>query len=45
MFTNGPQREGFNLGCKQNFKDIFGKNFFKSILPISTTYIYLFKKF
>jgi len=37
IFANGPQKEGFNLGCKRNYQEIFGTSFFKSILPISTT--------
>ena len=37
MFANGPQREGFNLGSQRNFQEIFGTDFFKAFLPISTT--------
>jgi palmitoyltransferase len=37
IFANGPQKEGFNLGNKRNFQEIFGTNFLKAILPIFTT--------
>ncbi|CAF3524435.1 unnamed protein product [Adineta steineri] len=37
IFESGPQKEGFNLGWKRNFQEIFGTKFFKAIIPISTT--------
>jgi hypothetical protein len=37
IFADGPQKEGFNLGCKQNFQQIFGKTLLKAIIPISTS--------
>jgi palmitoyltransferase len=37
IFSNGPQKEGFNLGSKRNFQEIFGENLLKAILPIFTT--------
>ncbi|CAF3318806.1 unnamed protein product [Rotaria socialis] len=37
VFTNGPQKDGFDLGFKQNFQEIFGNNFMKAIAPIYTT--------
>jgi palmitoyltransferase len=37
IFADGPQKEGFNLGYKQNFQEIFGKNISKALIPISTT--------
>jgi len=37
IFSNGPQKEGFNLGTQRNFQEIFGTSFLKAILPISTT--------
>ncbi|CAF4360119.1 unnamed protein product, partial [Adineta steineri] len=37
MFADGPQKEGFNLGWKQNFQEIFGKDLLGAFIPISTT--------
>jgi hypothetical protein len=37
IFTNGPQKEAFNLGCKQNFQEIFGKKLLPALIPIPTT--------
>lgn len=37
IFANGPQKEGFNLGCKENFHEIFGKNLLRALIPIYTT--------
>ncbi|CAF1595736.1 unnamed protein product [Adineta ricciae] len=37
IFADGPQKEGFNLGCKQNFQEIFGNDLLKAFIPISTT--------
>ncbi|CAF1030403.1 unnamed protein product [Adineta steineri] len=37
MFADGPQKEGFNLGWKQNFQEIFGKDLLRAFIPISTT--------
>ncbi|CAF4580981.1 unnamed protein product, partial [Rotaria magnacalcarata] len=37
IFTNGPQKDGFDLGFKQNFQEIFGNSFMKAIAPIFTT--------
>ncbi|CAF1042365.1 unnamed protein product [Rotaria sordida] len=37
IFSNGPQKNGFNIGCKQNFQEIFGKKFLTAIIPIWTT--------
>jgi len=37
IFVDGPQREGFNLGYKQNFQEIFGKKLLPALIPISTT--------
>ena len=38
IFSNGPQKEGFNLGWKKNFQEIFGRDLEKAILPTFTTY-------
>ena len=37
IFANGPQKEGFNLGSKQNFHEIFGKKLLAALLPVPTT--------
>jgi len=37
IFADGPQKEGFNLGYKQNFQEIFGKNSLRALLPFFTT--------
>ena len=37
IFANGPQKDGFHLGCKQNFQEIFGKRLLPALIPISTT--------
>jgi len=37
IFADGPQKEGFNLGSKQNFQEIFGKKLIPALLPIPTT--------
>jgi len=37
IFVNGPQKEGFNLGSKRNYQEIFGDNILKALIPISTT--------
>ncbi|UJR07683.1 hypothetical protein I4U23_011969 [Adineta vaga] len=37
IFADGPQKDGFNLGCKQNFQEIFGQDLLRAFIPISTT--------
>jgi len=37
IFATGPEKDGFHLGTKRNFQEIFGFNFFRSFLPIFTT--------
>ncbi|CAF5210573.1 unnamed protein product, partial [Rotaria magnacalcarata] len=37
IFSDGPQKDGFNLGYKQNFQEIFGKTLLAAIIPIWTT--------
>lgn len=37
IFATGPEKDGFHLGGKRNFQQIFGLNFFKALVPISTT--------
>ena len=37
IFANGPQQEGFNLGSRQNFHEIFGSNLLKALIPVFTT--------
>ncbi|CAF4932629.1 unnamed protein product, partial [Rotaria sp. Silwood1] len=37
IFSDGPQKDGFNIGCKQNFQEIFGKKILTAIIPIWTT--------
>lgn len=37
IFADGPQKEGFNLGSKLNFQQVFGKNLLHAFIPISTT--------
>lgn len=37
IFTNGPQKYGFDLGWKKNYQEIFGTNIFTSLIPIFTT--------
>jgi len=37
IFANGPQKNGFNLGWKRNYQEIFGENLLRGLIPISTT--------
>ncbi|UJR38492.1 hypothetical protein I4U23_031159 [Adineta vaga] len=37
MFENRPEKDGFDLGWKRNYQEIFGTNLFKAFLPLSTT--------
>lgn len=37
IFANGPQKYGFDLGWRKNFQEIFGKDFYKALLPTYTT--------
>jgi palmitoyltransferase len=37
IFADGPQKDGFNLGYKQNFQEIFGKKLLSALIPIPTT--------
>ena len=39
IFATGPEKNGFNLGYKRNFQEIFGENIFKALLPIPTTFV------
>ncbi|CAF4508987.1 unnamed protein product, partial [Didymodactylos carnosus] len=33
----GPNKDSFNLGCKQNFIEIFGSSPFLAFLPVTTS--------
>ncbi|CAK5091460.1 unnamed protein product [Meloidogyne enterolobii] len=44
VFAYGPDRNGFNLGVKMNFADIFGSEKFKWFLPIFTRFYLDFLK-
>lgn len=37
IFANGPEKNGFNLGWKRNYQEIFGENLLRGLIPISTT--------
>ncbi|CAF1136895.1 unnamed protein product [Didymodactylos carnosus] len=37
IFIDGPNKDGFNLGVKQNFIEIFGSSPFLAFLPVTTT--------
>jgi len=37
VFADGPQKEGFNLGCRRNFHEIFGQDLFRALIPVYTT--------
>ncbi|CAF0879514.1 unnamed protein product [Rotaria sordida] len=37
IFANGPQKDGFDLGCKQNIQEILGTDLIKALIPINTT--------
>lgn len=36
IFSYGPDKYGFYLGCKRNFKEIFGTNKFLWLIPVQT---------
>ncbi|CAF2502574.1 unnamed protein product [Rotaria sp. Silwood2] len=37
VFANVPNKDGFDLGWKQNIQEIFGSNLFQALIPIYTT--------
>ncbi|CAF3482421.1 unnamed protein product [Rotaria sp. Silwood1] len=37
IFANGPQKDGFDLGWKENIQEIFGSNLLEALIPIYTT--------
>jgi hypothetical protein len=37
IFADGPQKDGFNLGCRQNYQEIFGMNFLHALIPVTTS--------
>jgi len=34
IFQSGPDKEGFNLGCYNNFLEVFGSNKWLWLLPV-----------
>jgi len=39
ILASGPDRNSFNLGCRRNFREIFGDNWRLWFLPIFTRYV------
>ncbi|CAF1664303.1 unnamed protein product [Adineta ricciae] len=37
IFESGPEKDGFDLGWKRNYQEIFGINLLKAFIPIPTT--------
>ena len=36
LFTFGEDKNGFNLGCSANWREVFGDNRWQWLLPVAT---------
>lgn len=37
VFSYGPDKNGYNLGARRNYREVFGKNPWLWLIPVSTT--------